>query len=170
MFCDHEYLFGYIDTGAKRVVADLADVVASLEVSNRFIVGFRAKFGIKKIRSMKLSQESTKGSTIGLNTDDPSLVEGSYAGTDRPKRRDDLNIRTVEGETIVLDGQAGRVHQFNLTASLIWQHCDGKTTIDEIANHFLELYEVDFKAAVQNVREIVEQLKDLDLLESSQKE
>jgi len=97
-----------------------------------------------------------------------SLVEASHASTSPPKQRDDLTIRTVDGETVVLDRQGGLVHQFNVTASFIWQHCDGKTTIDEMANDLVERYQVDFETALQNVGEIVKQLYDLGLLESRQ--
>ena len=99
---------------------------------------------------------------------EPPLVEASHASTSPPKRRDDLTIRMVDGEIVVLDQKGGLVHQFNLTASLIWQHCDGKTTIDEIANDLVETYQVDFKTALKNVGEIVKQLCDLGLLASSQ--
>jgi len=103
-----------------------------------------------------------------LASTERSLVEASHANTSPPKRRDDLTIRTVDGETVVLDRQGGLVHQFNVTASFIWQHCDGKTTIDEIANDLVERYQVDFETALQNVGEIVKQLYDLGLLESRQ--
>jgi argininosuccinate lyase len=105
------------------------------------------------------------GADIVASTE-PSLVEASHASSSPPKRRDDLTIRTVDGETVVLDRQGGLVHQFNVTASFIWQHCDGKTTIDEIANDLVERYQVDFETALQNVGEIVKQLYELGLLES----
>gem|GEM_PF-2638143 len=103
-----------------------------------------------------------------LASTEPSLVEASHASIRPPKRRDDLTIRTVDGETVVLDRQGGLVHQFNVTASFIWQHCDGKTTSHEIANDLVERYPVDFETALQNVGEIVKQLYDLGLLDSRQ--
>jgi len=97
-----------------------------------------------------------------------STVGASHACTSPPKGRDDLTIRMVDGEAVVLDRQGGLVYQFNVTTSFIWQHCDGKTTIDEIANDLVESYQVDFETALQNVVEIVKQLYDLGLLESRQ--
>jgi hypothetical protein len=48
---------------------------------------------------------------------------------------------------------------------VVWEHCNGQSSIDEIANHLLQLYEVDEKTAVKDVMEAVERLRELGLME-----
>jgi hypothetical protein len=83
----------------------------------------------------------------------------------RPLKRSDLNVRVVDGETLVLDLTSGLIHQLNPTANLVWEHCDGQSSIGEIANHLLQLYEVDVETAVNDVTEAVERLRELGLME-----
>jgi hypothetical protein len=47
-----------------------------------------------------------------------------------PKRRKkDLLVEELPGETIVYDTVNHKVHCLNPTTALIWRHCDGKTTL-----------------------------------------
>ena len=46
-----------------------------------------------------------------------------------PPRRD-LPQRTVGQEVLVRDPDTGQVHFLNPTAALIWQSCDGATSLD----------------------------------------
>jgi hypothetical protein len=84
-----------------------------------------------------------------------------------PKRRSGVNVRVVEGETVVLDRQKGLIHQFNQTASYIWDRCNGKLTALEIASQLAEVFDVDPQTAGKDVAAIVEQLHKLNLLEPS---
>ena len=49
------------------------------------------------------------------------------------KRRGDLIVRQVSDETLVYDERNDRAHCLNRAAALVWEHCDGRTTIEEIA-------------------------------------
>jgi len=84
-----------------------------------------------------------------------------------PKRRSDLSVRVVEGETVVLDRQGGLIHQFNRTASEVWDRCDGSHTVLQMAEQLVEAYDVDLATAVADVIAIVRQLHTLTLLQSS---
>ena len=57
----------------------------------------------------------------------------SAMGSECPKRRSDVSARVVEGEMVVLDRDASLVHQLNVTASFVWDRCDGRCTVSEIA-------------------------------------
>lgn len=48
-------------------------------------------------------------------------------------RRDGLVVQKLPDETLVYDLQRDRAHCLNRTAALIWQHCDGRTTVADLA-------------------------------------
>jgi Coenzyme PQQ synthesis protein D (PqqD) len=82
-----------------------------------------------------------------------------------PKRRADVSARLIDGETVVLDRQAGLIHQLNHTASYIWERCDGHSTVRDIAHQLAQAFDVDLTVATHDVRTIVTQLQALHLLE-----
>jgi len=52
----------------------------------------------------------------------------------RPKAREHaLVIEQMEDEVLVYDLETDRAHCLNATSALIWKHCDGATTIDQLA-------------------------------------
>lgn len=48
-------------------------------------------------------------------------------------RRDGILTREVGEDLVVYDETTHRVHSLNRTAALVWQHCDGRTSVDELA-------------------------------------
>jgi hypothetical protein len=82
-----------------------------------------------------------------------------------PKRRLDLSARLIDGEAVVLDRQAGWVHQLNPTASYVWERCDGQATVTDIARQLAQAFDVDLTVATHDVRVLARQLQDLHLLE-----
>src|SRR5262249_23076057 len=52
----------------------------------------------------------------------------------RPQaRHDKLLVRQVGDELVVYDMKRHQAHRLNRTAALVWRHCDGRTTVPEIA-------------------------------------
>jgi hypothetical protein len=47
-------------------------------------------------------------------------------------RRDKLIVSHVADETLVYDRRSSKAHCLNKTAALVWQHCDGRTSVAEI--------------------------------------
>lgn len=86
--------------------------------------------------------------------------------TIRLSRRLDLTIRKLDGEMVILDRQAGRVHQLNRTASLIWEACDGNATPAELAEVVARTFDVDLNTAADDVAAAVVQLLNLSLLKA----
>src|SRR5215510_3459229 len=47
-------------------------------------------------------------------------------------RQEGLVIRELPDETLVYDLERHKAHCLNKTAALIWNHCDGRTSVDEM--------------------------------------
>lgn len=48
-------------------------------------------------------------------------------------RKEGLLVETLPDEVLVYDLDRKKAHCLNQTAALIWQHCDGRTPVSEIA-------------------------------------
>lgn len=48
-------------------------------------------------------------------------------------RKDGLVVEQLSDEVLVYDLDGHQAHCLNQTAALVWEHCDGKTTVPEIA-------------------------------------
>jgi methyltransferase-like protein len=98
----------------------------------------------------------------------PQAIVSSKLDGLRLKRRNGVQSRLVEGELIVLDREHELIHQFNKTATFIWEHCDGQQSAAEIANAVCENFEVDEATAAREVIETLERLEDLQLIGDDQ--
>lgn len=79
-------------------------------------------------------------------------------------KRPELNIRTIDQETVIVDKNTGEVHQLNPTASYIWDQFDGVTTIDQVTSKLANEFNIDENQAKVDVNSVVDQLKELKLL------
>ena len=50
-----------------------------------------------------------------------------------PARTEELVVEELPDETLVYDLQRHKAHCLNRTSSLVWQHCDGRTTTAQVA-------------------------------------
>jgi hypothetical protein len=68
-----------------------------------------------------------------------------------------LKIRQVDGELLILDTQANRIHQLNETATLIWQLSGTASSVEEIAGSMADTFEVDADIALGDVRRALDE-------------
>jgi hypothetical protein len=81
------------------------------------------------------------------------------------KRRDDAFVyRQIEGETFItaLDGDASFV--LNPVGSLIWELADGQNSLAQIASAVCDRCEVTLDVALQDARELAEELVERGLV------
>ena len=81
------------------------------------------------------------------------------------KKRQDLNERTSEGETLILDRVNGQIHHLNSTASYVWKHCDGSSA-NAIAEKLVEAFQIDSASAERDVIVLLSEMKRMNLLET----
>jgi hypothetical protein len=79
-------------------------------------------------------------------------------------RREELVIHEVEGETLVYDLKSHKAHCLNPTAALVWKHCDGKRTVEQVALRLERELQTSVSAEV--VWMALDQLEKLRLLEA----
>ncbi len=80
-------------------------------------------------------------------------------------RREHLSIEELPEETLVFDHLRQKAHCLNRTTALIWRHCDGRTTVADLAGRLEnELSRPQAKAVV---RLALEQLAGRHLLEGT---
>ena len=48
-------------------------------------------------------------------------------------RQDELVVEELQDETLVYDLKRHKAHCLNRTSALVWQHCDGRTPVAEVA-------------------------------------
>jgi hypothetical protein len=74
---------------------------------------------------------------------------------------EDAIWRRIGEEIVVIRGDGKSAHVLNKTAALIWERCDGRRSIDEIAADLCECFDVSREEACADVKEIIEKLTQL---------
>lgn len=83
----------------------------------------------------------------------------------KPRRRSDVRVRSIDGETVVLDRARELIHQLNPSASLIWMLCDGDHTVGQMVRELSGAFEVTVAVAEQDVAAVLDRFGRLGLLE-----
>lgn len=60
---------------------------------------------------------------------------------EHPRSRPGLVFRELAEEWVLFDPDARLLHVMNLTAALVWSHCDGEHTTGEIVRAVAEAYD-----------------------------
>jgi hypothetical protein len=84
--------------------------------------------------------------------------------TGKPKaRKDDLVVQSQGEETLVYDNQSHHAHCLTRLAALIWQHCDGRRNVAELAT--IAHKQLGTPADTQIVEVALQELGQANLLE-----
>jgi hypothetical protein len=83
-----------------------------------------------------------------------------------PKRRSDLLIRIVDDEAVILDRDAENVHRLNITATAIWNQCDGQASSQAIAERIAADFGRTVDEILPDVVVVLERFRALGLLET----
>tara|TARA_R110002049_G_scaffold282600_1_gene462467 strand:- start:150 stop:410 length:261 start_codon:yes stop_codon:yes gene_type:complete len=84
-----------------------------------------------------------------------------------PKIKTQLSWQKIGDEVLIMDTvYQKKAHTLNSTAALIWQHCTGENSTDQITQIIRNEFDVSETQAKVDLEEVLLQLKSLDLLES----
>ena len=75
--------------------------------------------------------------------------------------------RELDGEAILLNPKEGCSYNLNNVGTMIWKMLDGEHSIDDIAQAICELYDVEHEQALQDVTQLLNELRENNLLSDS---
>jgi len=79
----------------------------------------------------------------------------------------DVIWRRIGDDIVVIKDGGLSTHVLNKTAAFIWEACDGKSGIDEIASKICERFEVAYDEAHSDVNNIVKVLTKASIVKYS---
>src|SRR5262249_1546938 len=79
-------------------------------------------------------------------------------------RQEGLVVKEMQDEMLVYDLQSHQAHCLNKTAAFIWEHCDGETTIEELAKRMSEEWHTPVE--VNSIWLCLKQLEQAKLLQT----
>lgn len=83
----------------------------------------------------------------------------------QPMRKNNLAFRPLGDEMVIIDLDGNRTfHQLNDVGAFIWNLCDGKNALDEIAQKMMEEFEVSSEEAKNDLNFFMKELTELNLL------
>jgi hypothetical protein len=72
----------------------------------------------------------------------------------------------VNDEVVILNRETEQVHRLNVTASYIWDLCDGANTPEQIAAQMAAVFDRTEHQMIGDVRATIAQLRELGLIAS----
>jgi PqqD family protein of HPr-rel-A system len=84
----------------------------------------------------------------------------------RLRRREGLQVRSIDGEVVILDSGRGTMHNLNPTASVIFEAIDGGLSAGEICDEVAARFDVAPEDAERDTRGLIRQLLDLGIVEA----
>ena len=85
-----------------------------------------------------------------------------------PRRRADVKVQVLDGETVVLDRRGLQIHRLNSTATCVWDACDGRHSPHSIARMIERKFKVSGETALRDVTMTLQRLASVGLLVEGQ--
>ena len=82
----------------------------------------------------------------------------------KPTIREDVQAQKVGDELVVLDNNSGQVHQLNVSASFIWENCNGEQTVKDIAHAMADYFGINQEQALSDVNTVIQEFHGKSLL------
>lgn len=82
-----------------------------------------------------------------------------------PRQAKHVSTKEIDGQTMVLDRQNGKLHELNASASLIWHCSDGRTSVDEIVAATASAYGMEPADVERDVLAALQEFEKLQLIE-----
>jgi PqqD family protein of HPr-rel-A system len=76
-----------------------------------------------------------------------------------PHIGDEIEYVVVDGEAVIYDAARAELHRLNATATRIWEHCDGRTSVDVLTDELAHDAGVDRAIVAVDVRAYVAELE-----------
>lgn len=83
----------------------------------------------------------------------------------KPRARAELEVVEIDGEAVVYDARSDGLHYLNHSSATVFALCDGESTIVDIVEAISDVYELPPDDADKQVRQLVRDLRTIDLLE-----
>ncbi len=80
------------------------------------------------------------------------------------KRLNGIIAREIDGALLILDHEQGQIHQFNETASFIWNNLERAKSAEQLATLLTCHFDVNAESAVADVYELLSRLQSLKLI------
>jgi len=87
-----------------------------------------------------------------------------------PKRVSNIVYRTEESadsskrETLVFNPETGEIKLLNDTATFVWNLCDGKHSVEDIATRIIEEYDIDYNVCKSDLTDLLHKLEEMKLI------
>jgi PqqD family protein of HPr-rel-A system len=85
----------------------------------------------------------------------------------RPQVRDDLMVVELDGEAVVYDEVTGDLHKLNPSATLVFDLCDGTSTVREMASDIAAAASLPPEQIEPEIRALIRFFKQAGLLVGS---
>ena len=72
----------------------------------------------------------------------------------------------LDGESVILDMESGKYHSLDTTGTRVWELLEGKISFNDIVLKLMSEYSVEGQQCTTDVKEFINQLIDLGLVET----